>query len=243
MMVLPSPYHYLWRREMRALLIEDSPEAINTVSMAFEFRWPEATIISAVDGAKGIEMAEAESPDIIILEIKLPDVDGFEVLRQIRLFSDVPVIILSVRDAELDRVRGLEGGADDYIVKPFSVLDFLARVKSALRRSGRYYSEENVPPFVSTDLTIDFQSKEILLRGKPVQLTPTEGHLLCHLVRNEGRFISYQNLEQKLYGRSGNVDPSTIRRYVYQLRAKLEDCPPRLILSHKGTGYKFVRPK
>jgi len=228
---------------MKALLIEDSPEAINTVSMAFEFRWPEATIISAVDGAKGVEMAEAESPDIIILEINLPDVDGFEVLKQIRLFSDVPVIILSVRDAELDRVRGLEDGADDYIVKPFSVLDFLARVKSALRRSGRHYSEENIPPFVSADLNIDFQSKEVLLRGKPVQLTPTECQLLGHLVRNEGRFISYQNLEQKLYGRPGNVDPSTIRRYVYQLRAKLEDCPPHMILSHKGTGYKFVRPK
>jgi len=150
-MVLPSPHHYLWRWKMKALLIEDSPEATNTVSMAFEFRWPEATIISAVDGAKGVEMAETESPDIIILEINLPDVDGFEVLKQIRLFSDVPIIILSVRDAELDRVRGLEEGADDYIVKPFSVLDFLARVKSALRRSGRYYSEEDIPPFVSAD--------------------------------------------------------------------------------------------
>lgn len=228
---------------MKALLIEGSPEIIKTVSMAFEFRWPEVSIVSAVEGAKGIEMVETESPDIIILEINLPDVDGFDVLKQIRLFSDVPVIILSVRDAEMDRVRGLEGGADDYIVKPFSVLDLLARVNSALRRSGRYYSEEDIPPFVSGDLIIKFQSKEILLRGKPVQLTPTECQLLCHLVRNEGNFMSYQNLERRLYNASGNVDPSTIRRYIYQLRTKLEDFPPHMILSQKGMGYKFVRPK
>ena len=227
---------------MKLLLIEDSPEIVNLISMTFKLRWPETSIISTPEGAKGIELVESESPDVVILDINLPDMEGFDVLQQVRLFSDVPVLILTVRGDEMDRVRGLEIGADDYIVKPFSALELLSRVNSALRRSSRSPATERMTPIVSGGLTIDFHSKEVLLDGEPVHLTPTEYNILYHLVRNEGKFINNSTLQQWIWGEAGNVDSSVVRRYVYQLRAKLKDNPPKMLVSEAGKGYKFVRP-
>ena len=122
--------------KLKALLIEDSPKVVNRVLNTFESKWPSATLISAEEGAKGIEMAESEHPDIIILNVSLPDMSGFEVLERIRLFSNVPIIILTVTGNDADEVRGLDMGADDYIVIPFSPINLLARTMAILRRSG-----------------------------------------------------------------------------------------------------------
>jgi len=230
---------------LKVLLIDDSPEIASTVSFAFRIRWPETIILHAEDGSQGIEMVEAESPDIVIADINLPDIDGFEVLRQIRLFSDTPIIFLSVRGAETDRVRGLEIGADDYIVKPFSPLDLLARVQAILRRTGTRQLSENLPPFTAGNLTVDFSTRDVTLNRKSVHLTPREYKLLCHLIRNEGKVVTRSALKRMVWDEVDYLDASTIKKYIYQLRNKLNDSTgrPKMILNERGIGYKFVRPK
>jgi len=121
---------------VKVVIIEDNAEVVEAVSMCFELRWPEVTVLSTGEGIRGLELIEAESPDVVILDLGLPDIDGFELLHQIRLFSGVPIIILTVRDQKIDIVRGLESGADDYITKPFDHNEFLARVKTVLRRTS-----------------------------------------------------------------------------------------------------------
>ncbi len=231
---------------MKVLLIEDSPEIVNTLSLTFKLHWPEATLASTDKGTEGIKMVETESPDIVILDINLPDMSGFKVLEDIRLFSEVPVIILTVREEVIDKVRGLETGADDYITKPFDPLDFLARVKAVLRRTGIYYPEdEELPPLVAGNLTINFFTRKVLLGDQQVHLTPTEYKVLYCLARNEGRIVTQETLRRRVWGSARYVDASALKKYIYQLRTKLGDTsrPPRIILSERGVGYKFVKPK
>jgi two-component system KDP operon response regulator KdpE len=230
---------------MKVLVIEDNPEIVRTVTLCFQLRWQGANIISAAEGGKGIQLAQAESPDIVILDLGLPDMDGFEVLKQVRLFSNVPVIILTVREDELDKVRGLEEGADDYITKPFSPLDLLARVKAVVRRSHMPDQwETHVPPFQAGPLSINFASREVILNTEQVHLTPHEFDLLTFLVKNEGKVLSHQSLLNSVWG-TEFIDVSTLKKYVYQLRLKLQDTtePPKMILSERGVGYKFLRPR
>ncbi len=160
---------------MKILLIDENQEVLKTLSLTLRFLWPEATLLTATGGLSGTEMAEAESPDAIILELNLRDMDGFEALRQIRLFSDVPIIVLTDMNAEIDMIRSLEAGADDYITKPFSPLDLLARTKATLRRAGLLHFDGQSPrPFAAGDLVVDFSAREVLLNGEPVHLTPIE---------------------------------------------------------------------
>jgi two-component system KDP operon response regulator KdpE len=230
---------------MKVLVIEDNPEIVRTVTLCFQLRWQGASILSAGEGGKGLQLAQSEAPDIVILDLGLPDMDGFEVLKQIRLFSNVPVIILTVREDELDKVRGLEEGADDYITKPFSPLDLLARVKAVVRRSHMPEQwETHMPPFQAGTLTINFASREVTLGPEAVHLTPHEFDLLTFLVKNEGKVLSHQALLNSVWG-TEFIDVSTLKKYIYQLRLKLQDTtePPKMILSERGVGYKFLRPR
>ncbi len=232
---------------MKALFIEDSQEIVNVVSLTFKLRWPEATFLSAAEGAKGIEMVEAESPDIVILDINLPDMSGFDVLERIRLFSDVPIIILTVRGEQIDELTGLEMGADDYIVKPFGPTNLLTRVRAVLRRSGiRDREDVNLPPLVAGDLTINFSNREVLRGNERTNLTPTEYKVLLCLARNEGKTVPQDVIKQQVYGNEARyVDSTALKRFIYQLRNKLGDAAdrPRLIFNERGVGYRFVRPK
>jgi len=231
---------------MKALLIEDSQEIVNAVSLTFGLRWPEANLLSADEGDKGIRMVEEESPDIVILDINLPDMSGFDVLERIRLFSDVPVIILTVRGEQIDELTGLEMGADDYIVKPFSPANLLTRVRAVLRRSGSHSSQETkLPPVVAGDLTINFSSREVIRGNERASLTPTEYKVLFCLVRNQGKIVAQDVIKQQVYGNEARyVDSTALKRYIYQLRNKLGDSAdhPQLILNERGIGYRFVRP-
>ncbi len=230
---------------MKFLLIDSSSEIAGSLSLALKMRWPSAGFLCAITGAQGLEMLEKQCPDLVIGDVDLPDIDGFEVLKQIRLFSNVPVIILSKRDAEVDRVRGLESGADDYVTKPFSPLDFLARVHAVLRRAGAVDGEQDLPPFKAANLTLDFSSREFFSAGQRVHLTPTEYKLLCHLVRNEGRVVTSNSLKRVVWNDIDYLDPTTVKKYIYQLRIKLgdnADCP-RMIMNERGIGYKFVKPR
>ncbi len=230
---------------MKALIIEDAPDIVESISLCFELRWPEVKVISTGEGSKGIALAESESPDIIILDLGLPDMDGFDVLKEIRSFSNVPIIIVTVRGDEIDRVRGLELGADDYIVKPFSHMELLARVKAVLRRAHMPELREGEESFHSSRLNIDFATRSVTVDGRPVKLTPTEYNLLHYLVVNAGTVLTHRALLEKVWGEEYTDAPEYLKVYIQRLRNKLEEDPshPKLILSERGVGYKFVKPQ
>ena len=229
---------------MKVVVIDDAPEIVEVVSLCFQLRWSGIKMVSASNGAEGLELIEAENPDVVILDIGLPDMDGFQVLREIRRFSQVPVIMLTVRDADTDVTKGLELGADDYIVKPFSHIELVARVQAVLRRVQGLPVTSEERPFVSGKLTVDFASNEVTVDGKRVKLTATESKLLYQLIKNEGRLLSHENLLRKVWGETYIDTRDLLRVHIQHLRQKLGDSvePPSIIVTEHGMGYKFVRP-
>ncbi len=229
---------------MKVLVIEDSPDIVDAVSMCFELRWPDSEVTYTDKGHRGITMVKDNLPDIVILDLGLPDLDGFEVLKEIRSFSNVPVAILTVRDAEVDKVRGLELGADDYITKPFSHMELLARVRAILRRTQIPEHKTRQKIFSSSNLVIDFVSRTVTVNKQPVRLTPTEYNLLYYLVLNPNITLTHQALLEKVWGEEYIDSPEYLKVYIQRLRNKIEEDPgnPQLISSERGIGYKFVRP-
>ena len=228
---------------MKVVVIDDSPEIAEVVSLCFQLRWSGAEVISAGNGTKGLEFVESAKPDMVILDIGLPDMDGFDVLREIRRFSQVPVIMLTVRGEDVDKAKGLELGADDYVVKPFSHVELVARVQAVLRRArGTTVSEER--PFVGGNISVDFARNEVRVNGTMVKLTSTEYKLLYHLVRNEGRLLSHENLLRSVWGEDYIDARDLLRVHVQHLRQKLGDnvLSPKIIATEHGMGYKFISP-
>ncbi len=228
---------------MKVVIIEDDPEIVEAVSLCFDLRWPDVDVVSANEGIPGLDVVEKESPDIVILDIGLPDIDGYEVCRRIRLFSDVPVIMLTVKDQEFDKVKGLELGSDDYITKPFSHVELLARVKAVLRRSTMPQLEEEEEPLTVGKIRIDFSSHEVRVDGNEVKLTPTEYSLLHFLARNAGRVIPHRVLLEKVWGADYVDSTDYLKVYIQRLRVKLRDDPQdsKLIISERGVGYKLAK--
>lgn len=228
---------------MKVLVVEDSPEVVEAVRLCFELRWPGAGMVTTPSGSKGVELVEAESPDVVILDLGLPDMDGLDVLKEVRSFSDVPVLILTVRGDEISKVKGLEMGADDYMVKPFGHMELLARVRAILRRSHMPQLKSEERPLAIGDLVIDFSAREVTQGGGTVQLTPTEWKMLTELARNAGKVLSYEALLRRVWGDEYTDATEHIKKYVYRLRQKLGDDPenPRIIISVRGLGYKFMR--
>ena len=230
---------------MKLLVVDDSPEVIEAVSVSFSLQWRDTEVIGAADGEAGLLAVEREQPDLVLLDIAMPGIDGFEALRRVREFSDVPVILLTARDTVVDKVKGLELGADDYVTKPFDHLELLARVKAVLRRLDMPQPVSRAPSFTLHELTMDFASHEVRLRGERVPLTATEYKLLYHLVRNAGHVLTHAALLGKVWGREYREEVEYVRVYVRRLRRKLEDDPdaPYYILTERGTGYRFRSPR
>jgi two-component system KDP operon response regulator KdpE len=226
---------------MKILVVDDAPDVVEAVTVSFTLQWRETEIIGAQDGETALDLVEREAPDLVLLDIAMPGMDGYETLRRLREFSDVPVIMLTARDGVLDKVKGLELGADDYITKPFDHLELLARVKAVLRRLDMPQPVSRAPSFVSGDLSIDFASRQVRRKGELVELTATEYKLLYHLVRNAGRVLRHETLLAKVWGREYREELDYLRVYVRRLRRKLEDDPdrPRHILTERGLGYRF----
>lgn len=226
---------------MKVLVVDDEPDVIEVVNLCFGLRWPDADVVSARSGEEALKAIEQDVPELVLLDIVLPGMDGFEVCQEIRRISDVPVVMVSARDSEVDKVRGLEMGADDYITKPFSHLELLARVRAVLRRY-----QNQLPAvgevFESGDLRIDFASRQVAVGGKPVRLTPTEYSLLFHLTRNAGRVLPHHTLLAKVWGREYTDEIDYLKVYIRRLRQKLEGDPENIgqIISERGVGYKFV---
>jgi two-component system KDP operon response regulator KdpE len=227
---------------MKILIIDDEPDVIESVRLGFTLQWREVDVLGATSGEAGLDLIERDHPDIVLLDIGLPDIDGFEVLRQIRAFSDVPVVMLTARDDSMDKVKGLELGADDYVTKPFNHLELMARVKAVLRRLEMPAPASRAPSFRAGDLEVDFARQEARLRGEHLDLTPTEYKLLYHLVRNAGHVLQHGTLLAKVWGREYRDEVDYIRVYIRRLREKLGDDPdsPRYIRTERGLGYRFL---
>ncbi len=225
---------------MKVLVVDEEPDVRKLVAMSFHIQQPGWEVIGAEDGAQALEMVERERPDVVLLDIGLPEMNGFEVLKAIRLFSDVPVIMLTVRDDEVSKVQGLELGADDYVTKPFSHLELLARVRAVLRRT-QALPLTHEQPFISGDIQVDFARRQVLVRGQPVALTGTEYRLLYHLVRNAGQVLTHEALLARVWGREYTDEISYLKSYINRLRNKLERDPrhPEYILTEYGVGYWF----
>ncbi|MCX6003593.1 MAG: response regulator transcription factor [Chloroflexi bacterium] len=226
---------------MKVLVIEDDKEIVDAISLAFQIRWPEAKVVSTRLGQKGVELVESEQPDIVILDLGLSDITGFEVLRQIRRFSAVPTIILTVRTEEADVVKGLEWGADDYITKPFRQLELLARVRSMIRR--HMPSEEGMLTFGL--LRLDANTGQLYVGGKEVALTVTENHILGYLMKNAGRVVTHSNLAEAVWGDDYPGATDSLKVHIRRLREKVEQDPgkPRIILIKTGVGYFLAKPE
>ncbi len=223
---------------MRVLVIEDEKSIVEAVALAFEFRWPGAEVVSAATGKAGVELVKKTAPDVVILDLNLPDFSGFEVLKKVRTFSNVPVIILTVRSEDEDVVKGLESGADDYIVKPFNYLNLLARVKSVLRRTEAIpqTTGKKFEP-VNARVKVDFLNQRVKVDNRRVQLTPIEYKLLALLARHKGEVVAYERITHEIWDKDFAGETRNIRLFVRRLRKKLGDNPPGMITNQRGSGY------
>jgi two-component system KDP operon response regulator KdpE len=222
----------------RILVVDDEPHLVRTLSINLRAR--EHVVEAAGDGRSALQAFHDERPDLVVLDLGLPDLDGVEVLRRIRQMSDVPVIVLSARTDSVDKVEALDEGADDYVTKPFGMEELLARVRVALRRQ-REAPDEAQPPFVTDHFTLDFSERHALVGGNEVRLTPTEWHLLEVLAREPGHLVSQRELLREVWGPAYGKESNYLRVYANQLRRKLEPDPahPRYLVTEPGHGYRL----
>ena len=226
----------------RALLVEDDPNIVDLIRSNLAVRGFD-TVVST-DGTDAIRLLEIENPDIVLLDLMLPDADGFDLCRQIRERSNAAVIVVSARGGERDKVTALNMGADDYMTKPFSVEELLARITATLRRTRPAAGEggpEDTNRIVVGDLQIDLGSQHVSRGGETVHLTPTEFSLLRELATNRGKLLSHAHLLRRVWGPSYQTETEYVRVYVGRLRAKLESPGgPQLILTAPRAGYRFA---
>ncbi len=229
---------------MRVLLVDDDPDILESLRLSFQLQWQGAEVYTALSGEEALEMFYQVKPHVILLDVMLPRLSGYEVLKRIRQVSDVPVIMLTARDEEIDKVKGLELGADDYITKPFGYLELFARIRAVLRRSSGIPSGETLPRMDLGELVIDFSTREVFLRGRRIALTPIEYRLLYILVRNAGRTVPSETLLARVWGDAFRDRSDYLKVYINRLRAKLEDDTdhPVFIATERGVGYRFMKP-
>ncbi len=224
----------------RILVVDDEERMVRFIRMNLEHDG--FKVSEAFNGKEAIQKIRDVTPDLILLDVMMPDIDGFEVLETVREVSQVPVIMLTAKGEEDDRVRGLELGADDYVTKPFSPRELVSRVKAVLRRTEGASGSMHDLIEVDERLKIDFDRREIWLEGKLVKLRPTEYRMLYHLVQNAGWVVTHDQLLTKVWGYEYRDEPHYVRLYINYLRQKLEASPsdPKYILTERGVGYRFV---
>jgi two-component system KDP operon response regulator KdpE len=228
----------------KILIIDDEPDVRRALQLTIELQESDWEVVEAEGGEAGLLRLDMESPDLVLLDLVMPDTSGFDVLKQIRLFSDVPVIVLTVRDDELEKVRALELGADDYVVKPFGHLELMARIHSVLRRTEGIVGQPE-QPFVSGNLRVDFNRHYVTMHGEEVDLTNTEFRLLEMLARNAGQVVPAETLLTRIWGRYALDTPDYLKVYIHRLREKLGDDAndPRYLHTLRGEGYWLAPPQ
>ncbi|HJD84918.1 MULTISPECIES: response regulator [Streptomycetaceae] len=222
----------------RVLVVDDEPQIVRALVINLKARKYE--VDAAHDGASALELAAARHPDVVVLDLGLPDMDGVEVIRGLRGWTRVPIIVLSARHASDEKVEALDAGADDYVTKPFGMDELLARMRAAVRRAEPVAGEDD-SLVVTESFTVDLAAKKVNRDGTDVRLTPTEWHLLEVLVRNAGRLVSQTQLLQEVWGPAYRTETNYLRVYLAQLRRKLERDPshPRHFITEPGMGYRF----
>ncbi len=229
-------------KKTSVLLVDDDPQLIRLVRANLESVGYK--VLTAMDSRSALELVDMEAPDIIILDIMLPEMDGYELCQRIREFSSVPIIMLTAKVEDVDKVRGLKLGADDYLTKPFNVQELLARIDAVLRRT-QLSDEVEVPrTFTCDEISVDFVRRRVEVRGQEVALTLTEYKLLCQLVSNAERVMLHRELLTRVWGPEYGDEVEYLRAYIRHLRQKIEEDPhhPKYILSKPGIGYIFVSP-
>ncbi|MBX3082715.1 MAG: response regulator transcription factor [Anaerolineae bacterium] len=224
----------------RVLVVDDEPRMIGFIRMNLELEGYQ--VIEAHDGLQALEAIRTQLPDAVLLDVMMPHLDGFETLRMLREFSSIPVIMLTAKSEEDDKVFGLELGADDYITKPFSPRELSSRLKSVLRRVEMPNSPEKSILKVDDRLSVDFNRREVIVAGEHIKLRPTEYRLLYHLIENAGWTVPHEQLLAKVWGYEYRDETHYVRLYVNYLREKIEEDPqnPKYILTERGVGYRFV---
>jgi len=227
-------------RKIKVLVVDDEPKIRMFIRANLEARGYEVYL--AQDGTEAVEMTGRVVPDVIVLDLNMPRMDGIEACRRIREWADIPIIVLSVREDEKDKVRALDEGADDYVTKPFGIEELLARIRVALRRSAG--TTTAVPVFTAGDLEFDFSKRVVKRQGQMVKLTRTEYELLAYLVSNCGKVLTHKELLHNVWGPEYGEESEYVRVFMRQLRSKIEDDPsnPKFIATEPRIGYRFVKP-
>jgi two-component system KDP operon response regulator KdpE len=222
------------------LVVDDEPRMRRFMRMNLDLEG--YRVIEANNGMEAIDRVREDLPDLVLLDVMMPEMDGFEALRLIRETSSVPIIMLTVKSDEEDRVRGLELGADDYVTKPFSPRELASRIKAVLRRSEMPAPADQSVIKVDDRLQIDFNRRQVIVEGKEIKLRPTEYRLLYHLVNNAGWTLPHETLLAKVWGHEYRDETHYLRLYITYLRQKIEEDPthPKYILTERGLGYRFV---
>jgi len=223
----------------KVLVVDDEPQIRRVLRTTLTSQG--YIVVEARSGDEALEEIRHARPDLILLDVNMPGRSGLETCSEIRSTSDVPIIMLTVRNTERDKVQALDAGADDYVVKPFGVEELMARIRAALRRVA---PAESVPPFLSPDLKVDFEKRTVVVKGQPVRLTPKEFELLRQLVANQGKAIPHRRLLQAVWGPDYGEETEYLRVFINQLRKKIEPDPshPRYIHTEPWIGYRFERP-
>jgi two-component system KDP operon response regulator KdpE len=221
------------------LIIDDDKTLIDLLGQALGKAGYE--IMSATNGIDGLQILYKHSVDLVILDVMMPRMDGWETCTRIRDISDVPVIMLTAKDEEADALKGFQRGADDYVTKPFSFAELTARVKAVLQRAHKTPHDEQKNVYICNELVVDADNSQVMVRGKPVSLTPTEFQLLLTLVENAGRILSHEQLLSQVWGPEYIDEPGYVKRYIWYLRQKIEEDPsaPQYIITERGFGYKL----
>ena len=229
------------QKQPRLILVVDD-EARMRRFIRLNLEYDGFKVVEAENGKQALDKLRESLPDLVLLDVMMPDIDGFEVLKMIREISDVPVIMLTAKGEEEDIIRGLEGGADDYITKPFSPRELVSRIKAVLRRVEAVRGTMHGVVEVDDRLKIDFDRREVWVDGKLVKLRPTEYRLLYHLVQNAGWVMTYEQLLMRVWGYEYRDEYHYVRLYINYLRQKIEEDPshPKYILTERGVGYRFV---
>jgi two-component system KDP operon response regulator KdpE len=224
----------------RILVVDDERGLVKIIRLNLE--QDGFDVVEAYNGSQAMEKLRTTLPDLVLLDIMMPDTDGFTVLKMIRQIGSIPVIMLTAKGEEDDKIKGLELGADDYVTKPFSPRELTSRIRAVLRRGDFSRDEESGKIIVDDRLTIDFDRHEVWVEGELVQLRPTEYRLLYHLVQNAGWVLTHDQILNKVWGYEYENEPHYVRLYINYLRKKIEKDPsnPEYILTERGVGYRFV---
>ncbi len=223
---------------MKVLLVGGSEDLSQTISVILKVRWPNLSLVHTSEASASLQLIHSEQPDIAMLHLDSAPLDCFDLISQIRGFSDVPLIVISQSDDVVDKVRALEMGADDWICPACVPMEFIAKVNAILRRCSPS-SSSCVSCFFNDKLSIDYATRKVCVLGKPVKLTPIEYKILCQLIRNEGSVVSRADLIHSVWGPNYETAPEFLKKYIHRLRSKVEEDPaiPQMVLTERGVGY------